>query len=356
MYKVILDYHKDVYFTINEMSQKMTKTLGWNVYIKDEEFEVRSLYMWTEDNWRHTYKNEISFFIPWERVVELNSKNPKFYILYIDLYTREEVEDTTKYSITMSTEDNIPERLESETTLSYMLKPSQLDFFYIGTTDEEVAMVTTKYGKIELFYRYVSTSTEGEDPQKWSRPIIPQYTTGTIPEMPDEAPTILHIDKNAIKQCRKDCYLLLGLLCSEDEIECVYDVTNTKDEKNPPASANIPQYQEGVGKTNPEPEVTSNDQEEQTSTEPSMDNTQKPSISNSSLDVAGPKPTAEEESGDWFTDNMTMIMIVGSTCGIAVMILIAWCCCLKKKPILTAFGGDVDDSQEMQPRFNAEGL
>ena len=47
MYKVILDYHKDVYFTINEMSQKMTKTLGWNVYIKDEEFEVRSLYMWT---------------------------------------------------------------------------------------------------------------------------------------------------------------------------------------------------------------------------------------------------------------------------------------------------------------------
>ena len=75
MYKVILDYHKDVYFTINEMSQKMTKTLGWNVYIKDEEFEVRSLYMWTEDNWRHTYKNEISFFILWERVVELNSKN-----------------------------------------------------------------------------------------------------------------------------------------------------------------------------------------------------------------------------------------------------------------------------------------
>ena len=102
----------------------MTKTLGWNVYIKDEEFEVRSLYMWTWDNWRHAYKNEISFFIPWERVVELNSRNPKFYILYIDLYAREEVEDTTKYSITMITEDNIPERLESETTLSYMLKPS----------------------------------------------------------------------------------------------------------------------------------------------------------------------------------------------------------------------------------------
>ena len=103
-----------------------------------------------------------------------------------------------------------------------------------------------------------------------------------------------------------------------------------------------------MGKTNPEPEVTSNDQEEQTSTEPSMDNTQKPSISNSSPDVAGPKPTAEEESGDWFTDNMTMIMIVGSICGIAVMILIAWRCCLKKKPILTDFGGgDVDDSQEM---------
>ena len=85
-----------------------------------------------------------------------------------------------------------------------------------------------------------------------------------------------------------------------------------------------------------------------TSTETNMDNIHKSSISESSPDVAGEKGTTDEESGDWFTDNMTMIMIVGSICGIVVMILIAWCCCLKKKPILTAFGGgDVDDSQEM---------
>jgi len=108
MYKVVLDYHTDVYFTINEMTMKVEKTLGWNVYIKDEEFEMRTLYSWTEDNWRRTYKNSISFFIPWENIVQSNSQKPKFYILYIDLYTREEEEEKTQYSITMSTENNIP--------------------------------------------------------------------------------------------------------------------------------------------------------------------------------------------------------------------------------------------------------
>ena len=346
MYKVVLDYHTDVYFTINEMTMKVEKTLGWNVYIKDEEFEMRTLYSWTEDNWRRTYKNSISFFIPWENIVQSNSQKPKFYILYIDLYTREEEEEKTQYSITMSTENNIPQHLEQETAESYMLKPSQLDFFYIEPEEDDHAMVNAKYGKIEIFLRYMSTAEEGTDKQKWIRPVIPQYTTETHPEMPDDEPFIIRIDKQVVTHFAPTCYLLIGLLCSEDEIECVYDIINTKNETNPPVPTNVPTYQEEK-QTEFASTETSNIQE-QTNT------------ANIAPEISNPAPLTTDkvepvEASDWLSDH-TMIMIVVSVCGIVTMVLIAWCCCKKKNGLDGYSSGDMDDSMERQPRYNAEGL
>jgi hypothetical protein len=96
-YKVILHYHKDIVFTINEMNipefsgeeQPNRKRLGWEVYTIEGEDNTHTLYQWTEKDWEHGFQNSVSFNIPWEKVVDLSKpgSTDEFFVVYVDVFT-----------------------------------------------------------------------------------------------------------------------------------------------------------------------------------------------------------------------------------------------------------------------------